>query len=443
MISDRSLKILLRSDRLVGMVGDIVRVACFIAAAGIIVLWLVYYFATGRMMITRMQMNDFGRFYYSAQLFLQGGDMYGVSPATPVYVAPGVYHPFWNMNPPHFHLPLLPLAVTPPGTALFIWALASALTLAWSLVLIGRELRIRLTATGALWGCVAALAFAATGAVIVTGQMSLLLMLPVTLAWLAARRGEWTRAGVWLGLGMSVKPFLLFFLPYLVLRRRWRAATAALVTVAGAFAAGLAVFGPASYRAWIQALQSTDWTWAAMNGSLLGVLSRTLGDSPYFTPLASAPAIVPSVWLAAAVAAALVTLAAVWRDETKEAVDRGFLLVLVGAQLVSPLGWIYYFWLPIGPAAALVLSWIRQRREHPEEVGVAPWRNRLAWASLPFLAWPLSLMTLRQPSALATLTIGSAYFWGTLLIWAAVLVDGFQATRRETLGSAVSKPPGR
>jgi hypothetical protein len=412
--------------------GDLVRVAFGVLAAAAIVIWLVYYAATGRMMVNRMQMNDFGRFYYSAQLFLQGQDMYGASPATQAFVAPGVFHPFWNMNPPHFHLPLLPLAMATPGVALTIWALAGVAALGWSLVLIVRELRIRVTATGALWSLVAILSFAATGTVIVTGQVSLLLLLPVTLAWLAARRDAWTRAGLWLGLAMSVKPFLFFFLPYLALRRRWQAVGAALSVVAGAFVAGIAVFGIDAHRAWLRALESTDWTWAAMNGSILGVLSRTFGDSPYFTPLSSAPEIIRPIWIGLAGAAALLTLLAVWRDETRDAVDRGFFLVLVGAQLISPLGWIYYFWLPAGPAAALLLSWLGQRRDARRDRREGPgtrWRNRLAWASLPFLAWPLTLVTLRQPSALATLTLGSVYFWGTILIWTAVLVDSLKGMK--------------
>ena len=323
-----------------------------------IVLWLVYYAAVARVMVSRMEMNDFGRFYYSARLFLNGQDMYGPTPATPVVVAPGVVHEFLNMNPPHFHLPLLPLAMLPPRFALLLWTLASVAVLGWSLRLIARELQIKLTPTGLLWGVAAIVMFSATGTVIATGQLSLLLLLPITLAWLSARQGAWIRTGLWLGFAMSLKPFLCFFLPYFILRRRWEAAFAAIAAVAGAFGAGAVIFGTAAYAAWVRALGSTDWTWAAMNGSVLGVLTRTLSGSPYFTPMASAPDLVRPLWLALAAAVAVTTLAALWRDDTRDAVDRGFFLVLLGAQLISPLGWIYYFWLPAGPAAALFLSWL-------------------------------------------------------------------------------------
>lgn len=429
MISDTALKGILRSDRLVALLGDLIRATLGGVVLIAVVSWVLYYGRIARFMVAHLAMNDFGRFYYSARLFLDGHDMYGASPATFAVLAPNVTHPFWNMNPPHFHLPLLVLAMLSPGQALAAWALASLASLGGSLFLIAKEIEIRINVVRALWGLLALLAFAGTGTLIVTGQVSLLLLGPVTLAWLAARRGNWTRAGVWLGLAMSIKPFLLIFVPYLLVRRRFVAAVTALLAVAGAFALGLAVFGPAAHLAWLRALESTDWTWAAMNGSFLGVLSRTLSESPYFTPLVSAPGLVRPLWLCAAFAAGVLTLLAARWGETPEAVDRGFVLVLVGAQLVSPLGWIYYFWLPIGPAVSLLANWIRRRPERASSSGTnlttTRCRDLVLWASLPGLIWPLSLVTWHQPSPWATVTVGSAYFWATLLVWTGVLVDAF------------------
>ena len=441
MISDRSLQLILRSDRRVALLGDVVRAALGGLVLIGVVLWLVFYAATGRFMATRMHMNDFGRFYYSARLFLDGQDMYGPSPATPVVVAPNVTHAFLNMNPPHFHLLVLPFALLPPATALVSWTVASLLSLGVCLFLIVRELGVKLSVARLLWGLLAILTFAATGTIIATGQVSLLLLLPVTVAWLAARRGAWTQAGAWLGLAMSVKPFLFIFVAYFLLRRRPRAAVTALLVVAGAFLTGLGVFGVPSHVAWLRALEATDWSWAAMNGSILGALSRMLSESPYFTPFVSAPGLVRPLWLCGAAIAGVLTLAAAWRDDSPEAVDRGFVLVLVGAQLVSPLGWIYYFWLPVGPAAALVANWLEQRRERSASRSEPPlvrWRNLLLWTSLPCLMWPLGLVTARQPSALATATLGSVYFWGTVLFWAGVLVDQVRAgaTRRPVVSDS-------
>jgi hypothetical protein len=173
-----------------------------------------------------------------------------------------------------------------------------------------------------------------------------------------------------------------------------------------------------------------------MNGSILGALSRTLADSPYFTPIASAPGLVRPLWLAAVAVAGTLTLAAAWRDDSPEAVDRGFVLVLAGAQLVSPLGWIYYFWLLVGPAAALITAWFDRTRQPVRSAGPGSaqvrWRNRLLWASLPCLIWPLGLVRVLQPSGWVTATIGSVYFWGTLLVWTAVLLDAASRRSRPT-----------
>ena len=59
--------------------------------------------------------SDFGKLHASAQAFLAGRDMYDLGPATlsPVRgMTDEVLHyiQFLNLNPPHFHLILLPLA---------------------------------------------------------------------------------------------------------------------------------------------------------------------------------------------------------------------------------------------------------------------------------------------------------------------------------------------
>ncbi len=423
MIPDRALALVLRSPRSLAVWGDLVRAVVAGAVVLLCIVWLAYYAILARAMVVQYHLNDFGKFYYSARLFLEGKDMYGPSPATSMHVGPGLEHEFLNVNPPHFHLLVLPLALLPPLTALAIWAVASLLSLVWCLRLITRELRLRLTPTSALWSGLALLSFAATGAVIITGQLTFFLLIPVTQAWAAAREGRWPRAGVWMGLAMSVKPFLLIFVPYFLLRRQWRAAGYAVLTVAAAFGVGRAVFGIEAHEGWGRALAGTDWPWAAMNGSLLGVLRRTLSASPYFAPVWLAPELIRPLWRIGALATFIATLWMASRDRSMHAVDRGFALLILGALLVSPLGWVYYLWLPLGPVAALALTWL----------GHADSRSRLRTAlvacALPGLVCPLILVTAWQPDAWLTLTLGSAYFWATWLLWSGVAVDGLGARR--------------
>jgi hypothetical protein len=87
---------------------------------------------------------------------------------------------------------------------------------------------------------------------------------------------------------------------------------------------------------------------------------------------------------------------------------------LLTAQLVSPLGWIYYLWLIAGPAAAIVQS----SQSHPCTL-----RDRLAALALPGLLIPFSLNTLGSGSPWADLTLGSIYVWTTLFLWGSVMVD--------------------
>ena len=65
-------------------------------------MWLLYYAAIVRFIFTALRMNDFGKFCYSAQLFLTGEDMYGPSLATEIPVGEDETRQLWNLNPPHF-----------------------------------------------------------------------------------------------------------------------------------------------------------------------------------------------------------------------------------------------------------------------------------------------------------------------------------------------------
>ena len=376
-------------------------------------------------MATKLHMNDFGKLYYSARAFLQARDMYGLTPATSMPVGEGQYHTFLNLNPPHFHIPLLPLALLPPELALALWGIASVVALVVSLRLIVGEVGLTLTPRRLLLGMIGVLGFAGTGAVAATGQVSFLLLLPITLAWIEARRGRWARAGAYLGLAASVKLFLLIFVPYLVLRRRFRAVAAAAGTAGLCFAVGLLLFGVDAHRSWLRALSSPDWAWAAMNGSILGLLTRTLSESPYYSPLLSAPGLITPIWLAAAGLAGMLTMVAAASRPTDPNVDRDFALLSLASQLISPLGWVYCLWLPVGPLAALIATWRRER----ESEGIrsvpflARWRDRFLLLATPGLVWPLFGTTLFQPHRWATVVVGSVYFWATFALWLSLLVD--------------------
>ena len=410
MVPDRVLRRLIRSDPTVALLGDLIRTVLGLVVALLLTAWIAYYSHLVPMMFTQLHMNDFGKFYYSATAYLDGQGMYGATPATAMPVGRGETWQLWNMNPPHFHLLILPLAKLPPLPAFALWAGINLAAAGLSLVLIWRELTLRWTVFGIIWALLAGVVWSATDATILTGQLTFLLMLGVTLAWRAARRERWTNASIWLGVLASVKPFLGVFWLYFLVTRRFRAAIVMSGAASACFAIGLVVFEWAPHVEWLRALRSVTWTAAPMNASVAGLVARTLDANPFFTPVWQAPSLVPVLsWLGAGVIA-LMTYREIVRTDDAGWTDRSFLLLLLMAQLIAPVGWVYYTWLVVGP----MLAWWPTRA-----------RNASTWmlwfAALPGFICPVPLTVAWAESHWGAPTIGSVYFWMIISIWCAVM----------------------
>src|SRR6185437_2126082 len=301
--------------------------------------------------------------------------------------------------------------------------LTNVLWLSFSLHAIRRELQ--LSESQWQFALVGLLAFAGTTASLLSGYWSFLLMLLVTRMWLAARHGRWTTAGLYLGLGMSVKPFLLMLLPYLILRRRWKAAGAAVAMSLFCFSLGVAVFGVDAHLAWREKLgTSTSWCWQFQSGALYGMLARTFTANPMGQCLIDCPpALVPLLWLCLGVPIGLTTLAVSCAEKTPADVDRSFSILLVASLLLSPLAWAYYFCLPLGPMAAVARNWWRSAN------AASSWSRGLLITAICGLECPLYVCRLCQPSALATILFGNLYSYCVLAIWIALLLDGLRSFR--------------
>jgi hypothetical protein len=383
------------------------------------------------LMMFLMPKNDFGRTFLSAVWFTDGGGMYALNPSVPWDIYGDTIY-LWNLNPPHFHILLLPLVWLPQRVALVLWLAGNSVCLFAAFRIIGKELQLRPTPMQRQLLLVGFLGFIGTATALMTGHLSFLMFLVVTLSWCDARQGRWGRSGVWLGLGMSVKPFLLFLVPYLMWRRKWRAVLSVGATVVGCFVAGLLVFGVQAHLDWRARLAAAQsWAWLPMNASVLGFLSRIFTDNLIFGSFTDAPRAVTVAWLVVIAPLVVTTYAACAHDATPRGVDRAFALLLVGALLVSPLGWTYYFWLPLGPIAALVCE-----RWRTEAAGAAPkgrwWARPYFLAAIPPLLYPMFFLDVFQPNALASATIGSVWFWGLLLTWIALALDSLQTWLRRS-----------
>jgi hypothetical protein len=171
----------------------------------------------------------------------------------------------------------------------------------------------------------------------------------------------------------------------------------------------------------MRCLDSADsWAWLPMNASLLGMFSRTFSATPYFTEATTWSAEdIQRVFVMVGGVMALASLLVVWRDRGPGEVDRSFALLLVASILLSPLGWAYYFWLPLGPILAVVLAW---RREGLDGAVGGRVGRCIFWIGLAGLFWPLQLFKLGQCSPWATVLVANVYFWTLLGLWLGLLL---------------------
>ena len=309
-----------------------------------------------------------------------------------------------NLNPPHFSAVVLPFTWVDLPVAFRLWIATSALMLLASVVLICRSIGLRGWSVAAL--CAYLWAGAPMITTLLTGQVGLVLLLPFTLAWAAARRHQDVTAAAWIGLCASIKPFFLLFVPYWVVRRQYIPAAVVLGSVMVIFAVGMALYGVDAYRAWLGDVLGVTWAEHYMNASLLGVVERSLSASEWgHVAVADIPPLVAPVWT---MLWAGICAATLWRVRVLPNVDDRFLLVTSASLLLSPFGWVYYFWLLAPPVVAVVgrISTVSLR-----EVAIG-----MALAGVlvpPFL--PLS--TLVWPHGLGTTTSGSIYFWSLAALW--------------------------
>jgi hypothetical protein len=409
MISDATLRRVLPAPA-VALLGDLIR---WLLWAVVAIVWVAYglvYVRMIRMALADPAHTDFTIFYYTSRMVLDGQPMYGTSPAT--Y---GVAWPFphlGNLNPPHLQALLLPLGYLSYSHALLAWVLVNLACLAGALAVIGRALGLAWSWPRFwLWGALV-IASSAFTTVAVTGELTFLLMLPFTLGWRAWRSERWVAAGAWLGACASAKLFVLMYLPWLIWRRRWRGAAAFVLAAALAFAIGLAVFGLASYQQWVSTLSSATWAWMPMNASWNGFVTRVVHGGTGVLPL------IPRLEALRATMAAIAVIFAVGAFVSTRgsgARDRNFLVLLLGALLTSPLGWVYYLPLGLGPLLGVLAPALRG----PGLAALGRGSLALGIAGVLALYVPQELTLRGQPSGLATLTIASTYFWAVLSLWLA------------------------
>jgi hypothetical protein len=151
-----------------------------------------------------------------------------------------------------------------------------------------------------------------------------------------------------------------------------------------------------------------------------------LMENPLFTPTVTLDSgLVRVAWLLLGIPVGLIMLYRTLTSPVTEGTDRAFAILLVSAVLLSPLGWIYYLWLPVGPIAATARAWWIERsiKVGGTSTSIATPSWYLFLASMMGMAVPVPFSTALQPSALATFLIGSIHFCSLLFIWIALMID--------------------
>jgi hypothetical protein len=269
---------------------------------------------------------DFGMFYQDGMAWNTGA---------PLYQYP-------NLNPPLLTVTVFgPLARLPFDLAQGAWLVASLCSVIASFRLIGGELRFK--GADMLDTVVLFLVCHGTFLQLWQGQIIWLLLYPVTRAWISFRQSRYVAAGLWLGPAIAVKPSLL--LTAIVLAPSvWIVAGMASAALTGL---GVLWTGWSPWSAWLETGVSVDWVSQHLNASLWGLATRLeLGVArgsglEHLSTATTVAVLAIGGWCA-------------WRVVQTRGADQRFAGALLWHVLASPLGWITYLPLAVGPAAA---SW--------------------------------------------------------------------------------------
>lgn len=258
------------------------RVARLVFCAGIVLIFARLHFAIE----SPVQRWDFQQFYVAAQMLRHGdaASLYNFSTQAAYqtqYVDPSRHVPIadWPyLYPPAVALMFLPMAWLPAGPAYVLGTAANLAFLLVALRIFQRELGVDVGD----WPLFAALLFIPVMTCLLHGQLSLLILLLYTLAFVQLQRGHHLLAGVLVGLGAIKFQLVLGFVLVMLLRRAWRFVMGAGIGGGIVFAASVAVVGirqMIAYPAFIQSVAyhprvGMPWKMINLRGLFYFVLHR-------------------------------------------------------------------------------------------------------------------------------------------------------------------------
>jgi len=299
-----------------------------LVAALLVALALVY------VLHIRRDMSDFGVYYSGGMRILKGETLYRASdghlqfkyaPASALFMAG--------------------LSVLPYEAAKAVWYILS-LCFFYFIVIWGLKL---LPPTRIRKGLLLALGFLIIAKYIARelelGQVNLLILFLLAITAISLRDERQLPAGITAGLSLFLKPYALIFLPYFLIKKKWKAFLAALGTACAGFALPMIVYGTggtlAVHKEWISSLRlsTRDLLAVGDNASLYAFIEKNF-DS-FLSGWTAAILMAAAVFVLALFMLALIRAGRKVGKDQAYGLEIAFLLVLV--PLISPLGWIYNY----------------------------------------------------------------------------------------------------
>jgi hypothetical protein len=384
----------------------------------IIAVILTFYFFTFHFNAKESRVTDFAFFYASMQSFLNGENIYTLTPFQSFanFVQKDItefnVETLPNLNPPFQTLLFLPFGLLSYNVSLYIWSLLSLLC---GLISIGLINHYFFNNQKYFLLTFVLLVYFPTWITIKFSQFSLILLLLLCVVWLAARRKKDPLAGILLGIMLNLKVFTGIFLFFFAVKKKWNL----LAWYLGSFLAlnliSLAVFGIDDYVSYINGLRNVYWQAASWNASTSGFLSRLIGG-PENGAIWDLSRFYPYINYGISFATVIFLGIIFGREDREEDHDRfdvEFSLSVVMMLLLSPLGWMYYFAILIIP---LIVLWQILNRSHKS--------LRL----LLIVAWGLStiphdmIVPPGSRGGIAALTWAGGFYFYALVILVALLI---------------------
>ena len=315
----------------------------------VLIVLLLVFFLLVYVFWVRKDMSDFSVCYQGGKRILEGESLYRVSDG----------HLQYKYSPPSAVFFSL-LALLPYEGAKFIWYLSELVFLYLSLVLSYKILHSRLKKKGTIIVFSLLILAKFYGREIELGQVNIHIILVLTLMLLAVLSRKDVLAGLWWGLSLFFKPYALVFLPYFLLKRRFRLVAAGIVVVI------LGLFSPMVFygfkgniivlREWLASLSRST-------SPLLGTFDNASLHSFFLNILPVQKADIALVFIiCVSFLIGLYFLGMMFFGKKKglkkpEALEFAFLFILI--PLLSPLGW-YYNYLYSILAIILLLNYMEK-----------------------------------------------------------------------------------